>query len=116
MNYKHRNHKNTRRSRTFLCGTDQNEYSEYALEWLLDELIDDNDEIVCFWVVEKDSKIASESSVQQKKYQQEAQKLMDWVISKNSQEGGRAISLILELAVGKVQDVIQRMVRTFTGI
>jgi hypothetical protein len=110
LNYKHRNHQSTRRSRTFLCGTDQNDYSEFALEWLLDELVDDGDEIVCLRVVEKDSKLASDASVQQGKYRQEAQKLMDWVIAKNSQEGERAISLVLELAVGKVQEVIQRMV------
>ena len=54
--------------------------------------------------------MASDASVQEKRYRQEAQKLMDWVIAKNSQEGERAISLILELAVGKVQEVIQRMV------
>jgi hypothetical protein len=80
------------------------------LEWLLDELIDDGDEIVCLRAVEKDSKLASDTSVQQGRYRQEAQELMDWVIAKNSQEGERALSLVLELAVGKVQEVIQRMV------
>ncbi|KAF7503144.1 hypothetical protein GJ744_004286 [Endocarpon pusillum] len=113
LNYKHRNHQSTRRSRTFLCGTDQNDYSEFALEWLLDELVDDGDEIVCLRVVERDSKLASDTSVQQGRYRQEAQKLMDWVILKNSQEGERAISLVLELAVGKVQDVIQRMIQIY---
>lgn len=72
--------------------------------------MDDGDEIVCLRVVEKDSKLTSETSVQQGRYRQEAQKLMDWVIAKNNQEGERAISLVLELAVGKVQEVIQRMV------
>ena len=70
LNYKHRNHRSTRRSRTFLCGTDQNDYSEFALEWLLDELVDDGDEIVCLRLVEKDSKLASDASVQQRKYRQ----------------------------------------------
>lgn len=65
--------------------------------------------------MEKDSKLASDTSVQQKRYRQEAQKLMDWVIAKNSQEGERAISLVLELAVGKVQEVIQRMVVSSDG-
>lgn len=77
---------------------------------MLDELVDDGDEIVCLRVVERDSRLASDTSVQQGIYRQEAQKLMDWVILKNSQEGERAISLVLELAIGKVQDVIQRMV------
>jgi hypothetical protein len=77
---------------------------------LLDELVDDGDEIVCLRVVEKDSKIASDTSVQQKRYRGEAQKLMDWVITKNGQDEERAISLVLEFAVGKVQEIIQRMV------
>jgi hypothetical protein len=84
------------------------------LEWLLDELVDDGDEIVCLRVVEKDSKLASDASIQQGRYRSEAQKLMDWVIEKNGQEGESAISLVLELAVGKVQDVIQRMVSLAT--
>lgn len=42
---KHKNYNYSRRSRTFLCGTDQNDYSEFALEWLVEELIEDGDEI-----------------------------------------------------------------------
>ena len=32
----------TRWTRTFLCGTDLNEYSRHALEWLLESLMEDN--------------------------------------------------------------------------
>ena len=109
LTYKHKDYHNTRRSRTFLCGTDQKDYSEFALEWLIDELVDDGDEIVCLRVVEKDSSIASTSSVEAGRYRDEAQNLLDSVIKKNSQEE-KAISLIMELAVGRVQDIIQRMV------
>lgn len=109
LTYKHKDYHNTRRSRTFLCGTDQKDYSEFALEWLIDELVDDGDEIVCLRVVEKDSSIASTSSVEAGRYRDEAQELLDSVIKKNSQDE-KAISLIMELAVGRVQDIIQRMV------
>ncbi|ODH51286.1 hypothetical protein GX48_02526 [Paracoccidioides brasiliensis] len=112
LNYKHKDYQATRRSRTFLCGTDQNEYSDFALEWLIDELVDDGDEIVCLRVVEKDSKIASDASVEERKYRQEAQKLLDQVIAKNSQDE-KAISLVMELAVGKVQEIIQRMIQIY---
>ena len=110
LNHKHRNYQNTRRSRTFLCGTDQNDYSDFALEWLIDELVDDGDEIVCLRVVEKDHKIASDASVEERRYRLEAEKLLESVIAKNSQDE-KAISLVMELAVGKVQEIIQRMVR-----
>jgi len=98
---KHKNYKYTRRSRTFLCGTDQNEYSTTALEWLLDELVDDGDEIVCLRVVEKDSK-------EERIYRHEADKLLKDVISRN--EDNKAISIILEFSIGKIHDTIQQMV------
>ncbi|KAL2443668.1 Universal stress protein A family protein [Exophiala dermatitidis] len=109
LNYKHRDYASTSRSRTFLCGTDAKDYSEYALEWMLDELIDDGDEIVCLRVVEKDTKTAHETPYERSKYRDEAQKLLDSVIKKNSAEE-KAISIIMELAVGKVQEIFQRMI------
>jgi hypothetical protein len=109
LNYKHKDYHSSRRSRTFLCAIDQNDYSDFALEWLIDELVDDGDEVVCLRVVERDSKIASESSVEEGIYRQEAEKLLESAIVKNSSDE-KAISLVMELAVGKVQDIIQRMV------
>lgn len=109
LNSKHKEYKYTKRSRTFLCGTDQNDYSEFALEWLIDELVDDGDEIVCLRVVDKDSKINSDASLEVGRYRTEAKKLLDQVIAKNNDDD-KAISLVLEFAVGKVQETIQRMV------
>ena len=109
LNSKHKEYKYTKRSRTFLCGTDQNDYSEFALDWLIDELVDDGDEIVCLRVVDKDSKINSDASLEEGRYRTEAKKLLDQVIAKNNDDD-KAISLILEFAVGKVQETIQRMV------
>lgn len=74
----------------------------------MEELVEDGDEIVCLRVVDKDSKIASDPSVQQGIYKEEARSLLDSVQRKN--EGGKSISLVLELAVGKVPETIQRMV------
>ncbi|KAJ5143673.1 uncharacterized protein N7515_002460 [Penicillium bovifimosum] len=112
LNYKHKGYQSTRRSRTFLCGTDQNDYSEFALEWLIDELVDDGDEIVCLRAVEKDSRIASDAGIEERKYREEAEKLFEQVIQKNS-HNEKAISLVLELAVGKVESIIQRMIRIY---
>ena len=106
---KHKNYSYSKRSRTFLCGTDQNDYSEFALEWLIDELVDDGDEVVCLRVVDKDSKISSESSVEEGRYRTEAHKLLEQIKAKNNQDE-KSISLVLEFAVGKVQETIQRMV------
>ena len=48
--------------------------------------------------------------MQQGIYKEEARSLLDSVQKKN--EEGKAISLVLELAVGKVPETIQRMVRS----
>lgn len=71
--------------------------------------MDDGDEIVCLRAVEKDSRMASDAAIEEGKYRKEAERLFEQVIQKNSQDE-KAISLVLELAVGKVEDIIQRMV------
>ena len=89
----------------------ENDYSEFALEWLVEELVEDGDEIVCLRVVDKDSKISSNFSVEQGFYKTEARKLLEHIQEKNEED--KAISLVLEFAVGKVPETIQRMVRLF---
>lgn len=91
-----------------MCGLDSNDYSEYALEWLIDELVDDGDEIVCLRVVEKDSNIAADPSVEQGGYRRDAEQLMKQIQAKNVEN--KAINLILEFSVGKVNKVIEEMV------
>jgi hypothetical protein len=39
-------------SRTFLLGLDNKDYSQYALEWGMQELFEDNDEIVILRVID----------------------------------------------------------------
>jgi len=39
-------------SRTFLLGLDHKDYSQYALEWGMKELFEDNDQIVILRVVD----------------------------------------------------------------
>jgi hypothetical protein len=79
------------------------------LEWLIDELVEDGDEIVCLRVVDPGSKINSDASVQQGKYKSEAHELLEQIKAKNKDDE-KSINLILEYAVGKVPETIQRMV------
>ena len=113
LNRKHRNYEYTKRSRNFLCGTDTNDYSDTALEWLIDELVDDGDEIVCLRVVEKDSKEAVRWSggMGTNGYRREAERFLDAIEKKNTED--RAISLVLEFSIGKVEDMIQQMIRIY---
>lgn len=115
LNRKHNQYAYTKRSRTFLCGTDANDYSDTALEWLIDELVDDGDEVVCLRVVEKESKEARDwagpnqtREGREKGYRAEAQRMLERIQAKNTED--RAINLVLEFSIGKVQDTIQHMV------
>ena len=105
---KHKDYEYTKRSRTFLCGLDANKHSDHALEWLIDELVEDGDEVVCLRVVERDSKIAGDASVEDGRYKDEAETLIDRIQAKNKDK--KAINLILEFSVGKVQKTIDDMV------
>lgn len=71
--------------------------------------MEDGDEIVCLRVVDKDSKINSDASLHEEKYKIEARKFLDQIQAKNHDDA-KSISLILEFAVGRVPETIQRMV------
>ena len=101
LNTRHRGYQHKKRSRTFMVGVAENAYSDYALEWLLDELVEDGDEVVCVTVVEKESRSPEV-------YQEEAKRRMDAVMSKNG--SNRAISIVLEYAVGKLHATFQQLV------
>ncbi|KAF2818970.1 adenine nucleotide alpha hydrolases-like protein [Ophiobolus disseminans] len=108
---KHKDYEYTKRSRTFLCGFDENEYSIYALQWLINELVDDGDEIVCLRVVEKEDAIAGDRSVETGRYRTEAEATMRDIQGRN--HDNKAINLILEFSVGKVNKVIDDMINLY---
>ncbi|KAL8846293.1 MAG: hypothetical protein Q9221_008609 [Calogaya cf. arnoldii] len=113
---KHKDYEYTQRSRTFLCGTDDNDYSYDAIEWLIEELVEDGDEIICLRVVDKDSKFASDASLRNGAYKKEADKLLEKIKNKNKDTEDvkeKAIGLAIEFAVGKVPEVFQRMISVY---
>jgi hypothetical protein len=105
LNVKHTGYQYKRRSRTFMVGLDENDYSSIALQWVLEELVDDGDEIVCLRVIEKATKINNSSET--KRFQKEANDLMDKIQTKN--DVNRAISIVLEFAFGKVSQTFLQM-------
>ena len=102
INVKHNGYKAGRRSRTFMVGVDENAYSDYALQWLLDELVDDGDEVVCVRVVEKEIRFSDGA------YLADAQSIMRDIVDKNGSQ--RALSFVLEYAVGKLHGTFQKLV------
>jgi nucleotide-binding universal stress UspA family protein len=108
LNFRHKGYHMVRRSRTFMAGFDHNEYSKYALQWLLNELVDDGDEVVCVHVVDKEFRFERDAI---KSYEQEAAKLMRRITELN--ESNRAISIVLEYVFGKLQTTFQRLIRMY---
>ncbi|KAK2037908.1 universal stress protein family [Colletotrichum somersetense] len=105
LDVRHKGYQAQRRSRTFMVGVDEHAYSDYALQWLLDELVDDGDEVVCVRVIEKELRAADTN----KTYQDEAQKVMDSIVQRNGLN--RAIKIVLEYASGKLHSTFQRLIQ-----
>jgi hypothetical protein len=107
LNVKHTGYQFKRRSRTFMVGIDENDYSDIALAWMLDELVDDGDEVICVRVVDKDSKNVSDRNVERRQYQKDAKDLMARIQQRS--DVNKAISIVLEYAVGKIQTIFGKM-------
>lgn len=102
LQVKHRGYHPSRRSRTFMIGVDEHAYSDYALVWLLNNMVDDGDEVVCVRVLEGPFRPC------EKNYQEEARKLLEAIQAKD--ELNKAISIVLEYSVGKLHDTFQQLV------
>jgi hypothetical protein len=102
LNSRHDGYQSTRRSRTFMVGVDDNSYSDHALQWLLSELVDDGDEVVCVRVIEQGVRLTHNA------YQEAAHILMNNIQSKNTKN--LAIKIVLEYAVGKLHNTFQHLV------
>ncbi|GAB1320364.1 hypothetical protein MFIFM68171_10574 [Madurella fahalii] len=98
---RHRGYQPSRRSRTFMIGVDEHAYSDYALVWLLNNMVDDGDEVICVRVVESPFRPG------EKNYQEEAKRLLQTIQAKN--ELNKAISIVLEYSVGKLHDTFQQL-------
>ncbi|KAG0078574.1 hypothetical protein BGZ90_004911 [Linnemannia elongata] len=107
----------SKHSRTFLVGTDLNDYSAHALHWVMENMVENGDEVVALRVVPvelRDSlsktKIPSFQG-QETAARVEATKIMDTIREKNT--SNKQISIVVEYLVGNVRDTIQHMTRLY---
>ncbi|KAF9484308.1 hypothetical protein BDN70DRAFT_891133 [Pholiota conissans] len=102
-------YKRTRNTRVFLCASSPDESGREALDWCLESLVQDGDELIVFRgadedVFEKDHNLVRE----------EARELMRTMQEKSSEYGpDRKLSLILEYIPGKVTDTIDRLIALY---
>lgn len=104
---RHLGYQSKRRSRTFMVGIDDHQYSDEALQWLFERFVDDGDEIVCVRVIEKDVRLF-EGDKRLDEFQREANAEVAKIQAKCGDK--KAISIVLEYAVGKLHLAFQRLV------
>ncbi|EJT81061.1 usp domain-containing protein [Gaeumannomyces tritici R3-111a-1] len=104
INLSHDGYQPKRRSRTMMVGIDQHAYSDYALQWLLEEYAEDGDEVVCVHVSERDHR-------DDKNYKAKAEAMVERIKLKIPPDC--AISIKLEYAVGKLHEIFQKLIHVY---
>ena len=75
-------------------------------------MVEDGDEVICLRVVETDPKSKEgATSTQMATYKEDAKELLRQIQKKNDAADKKAISIIIEFAVGNVEQTILHMVR-----
>jgi nucleotide-binding universal stress UspA family protein len=101
LQVKSRGYMRTKNTRTFMCAVDDNTYSERALEWLMESLVSDGDEIVALRVLDGDP-----DAIDQDAAREEARELMASIVELNDEYGDRSISIVVEFVAGRVTSTI----------
>lgn len=104
INLSHDGYQPKRRSRTMMVGVDQHAYSDYALQWLLEEYAEDGDEVICVHVSERDGR-------DDKNYKAKAEAMVERIKLKIPPDC--AISVKLEYAVGKLHETFQKLIHVY---
>ncbi|KAF9169916.1 hypothetical protein BGX21_009595 [Mortierella sp. AD011] len=108
------NWKRTKRTRTFLVGIDMNNYSAHALQWVVENMVEDGDEIVALWVVPmelRDSWYKGNHRGRESAARSEATKITNSIRERNV--AGKEISITVEIVVGIVRDTFQHMIKVY---
>ncbi|KAG8529997.1 uncharacterized protein KY384_005479 [Bacidia gigantensis] len=97
--FRHPDYSPQKHSKTFCCGIDESEYAAAALEYLIEELVDNGDDIVCVRVVENRGQ-----------HREEAAKVQESVQAALDTNKGPGVKVVIEIIVGKVRESLDRMV------
>ncbi|KIJ94290.1 hypothetical protein K443DRAFT_110685 [Laccaria amethystina LaAM-08-1] len=102
-------YKRTRNTRVFLCAASPDESGREALEWSLESLVQDGDELIVFRGVDEDVLERDHDAVRE-----EARELMRDVQEKSAECAvDRKLSLILEYIPGKITDTLDRLIALY---
>ncbi|KAN0061712.1 hypothetical protein ACQY0O_005704 [Thecaphora frezii] len=95
-------------TRTFMCAVDDNVYSERALIWLMENLVEDGDEVVACRILEGEA-----DEIDQENAREEARELMASIIELNDEAEDRKISIVVEFVHGSITSTILKLIYTY---
>ncbi|KAF9931184.1 hypothetical protein FBU30_010627 [Linnemannia zychae] len=114
----------TKGSRTFLVCTDLNEYSSHALQWVIENMVEDGDEgnhssTGLQWIQMEITSVhlIAKSGIpsfqgQEVAARTEATKIMDMIREKN-RINQKQLNIVVEYVVGSVRETIQYMIKMY---
>jgi nucleotide-binding universal stress UspA family protein len=105
-------YRRTRNTRVFMVAVSSDESGNEALEWLMESLIEDGDEIVAVRVVELDEGEKASKDAQEG-FRDEAGGLLRKVLEVNDEVSDRQVSVIVEFVAGRVTDTLMRLISLY---
>ncbi|VVT48980.1 uncharacterized protein SAPINGB_P002045 [Magnusiomyces paraingens] len=103
LSSKHEDFQETYGSRTFLCALSSVSASRKALQWLVDHLMEDGDELLCL-KVEKESNPKDPETF----YRTHAEELLTSIVHTVVDSSVKKINVIVELSVGSVKHIVRQ--------
>ncbi|KAG2197818.1 hypothetical protein INT47_009699 [Mucor saturninus] len=113
---KNQGYQRTRRSRTFMVATDLANYSDYALDWAIENIVDNGDEIIVLRVLTIDMSENRPNLPAMLRHEElQSKETATVVMNKIMASGGPdiKISAVIEFVIGKVQETIQSMISVY---
>ncbi|KAI9480862.1 MAG: hypothetical protein EXX96DRAFT_564506 [Benjaminiella poitrasii] len=109
-------YRRTRRSRTFMVATDLENYSDYALDWTIENVMDYGDEIIVLRVLTVDMSANRPNLKAMLRHEALKSKEIASTVMKRIMAAGNEnmkISGVIEFVIGKVQETIQDMISVY---
>ncbi|KAF8338762.1 uncharacterized protein EI90DRAFT_3144170 [Cantharellus anzutake] len=99
----------SRNTRVFLCAASADSSGMQALDWAMDSLVQDGDELIVVRGFDpEDLQKQSHEDLRD-----EAKELMRLVLEKNTAYEGRSLSVIVEFIAGKITETIERLIALY---
>ncbi|KAF8323857.1 hypothetical protein DL93DRAFT_2031137, partial [Clavulina sp. PMI_390] len=106
-------YKRTRFTRNYLCACSRDPSGSEALNWAMDSLVQDGDELIIVRGFDPDELGKYWQKQTHEDLREEARVLMKNAIARNSQHEGRNLSVIVEFMAGRITETIDRLIALY---